>query len=894
MLDGALLDWANKQPRWVVEALRRQAARPDRTLTEAEKAEVIGNIRHAALLGPGGGPERQTLRIADLTGGGDQGHRTLLCSLGPVRNVNRLAADQQMSFATNGLTIVYGDNGSGKSGYCRIAKKLCRSLTEDDLLGDVFEDRPAAPARVLVRYLSEGALRPTAVEWVDGEVPPEAISKISVFDAQNARLYVDGKNRIGFLPAEIALLEAHGTLRRELDSIFRRDLSEIDRRMRSPIPKGYSTGGDVSTLLARLDPKAKNPVFQEKEITNLASLSDGELAELDALEASLASDPSTMAGQRRRATVALKKYASIAKEIDIALSEDAVNELRAIHERVVVTAEAAALTAADQFADMPLPGVGLSSWRLMYDYARKYAADIGVGNGNLPDQDSERCVLCQKPLSSEGAARIREFNSFVASEASKAADAAAEARDNAIRSLTNFEIPSGAAVTVTLDEYSNLSRTRGEFASKISAYFEAAYRRRAALCSAGDVSAFEAVPHMPTSIVSDLVNEYELLLHEAQMYQRAADGDATSAAERLRRDKLRDRKKLNDDLPIVLERFRDLSERRQIEVCIQMVDTGVVSRQITALRRDLVMDKLEARIAEEIEFLDLLHIPFSVNDKSQGGQSYFEVGLGTSKPIATSRVLSEGEQQALALACFLAEVGGDTACHGMIIDDPVSSLDHIRIRRVAGRLVREAAEGRQVIIFTHNLLFFNELIEAASRANPPVPVVRNFIRKSESEGFGLVTKSESPWIARTVTQRVEELRRRLAKLAGADRSDHELWRKAVNDFYSDLRESWERLVEEILLGKVVERFCGDVRTQSLRGVVVDDDDHKKIYWAMKRVSERSGHDMAAFRAIPLPSLQEMQDDLNVLDAYRDMINKRKKITDERRRSVEKPPVGEVL
>ena len=66
-------------------------------------------------------------------------------------------------------------------------------------------------------------------------------------------------------------------------------------------------------------------------------------------------------------------------------------------------------------------------------------------------------------------------------------------------------------------------------------------------------------------------------------------------------------------------------------------------------------------------------------------------------------------------------------------------------------------------------------------------------------------------------------------------------------FCTDLRETWERLVEEVLLGKVVERFNSDVKTQSLKGVVVDDDDYVKIYWAMKRASERSGHDMASAR-----------------------------------------------
>ncbi len=41
--------------------------------------------------------------------------------------VNALANDQALTFHAGGLTIVYGDNGSGKSGFVRVLKNACRS-----------------------------------------------------------------------------------------------------------------------------------------------------------------------------------------------------------------------------------------------------------------------------------------------------------------------------------------------------------------------------------------------------------------------------------------------------------------------------------------------------------------------------------------------------------------------------------------------------------------------------------------------------------------------------------------------------------------------------------------------------------------------------------------------
>lgn len=49
-----------------------------------------------------------------------------------------------------------------------------------------------------------------------------------------------------------------------------------------------------------------------------------------------------------------------------------------------------------------------------------------------------------------------------------------------------------------------------------------------------------------------------------------------------------------------------------------------------------------------------------------------------------------------ALSFFLAELKEVGARHGIVVDDPVSSLDHARMEAVAKRLVKEATVGRQV------------------------------------------------------------------------------------------------------------------------------------------------------------------------------------------------------
>jgi hypothetical protein len=52
--------------------------------------------------------------------------------------------------------------------------------------------------------------------------------------------------------------------------------------------------------------------------------------------------------------------------------------------------------------------------------------------------------------------------------------------------------------------------------------------------------------------------------------------------------------------------------------------------------------------------------------------------------------------------------------------------------------VAEAAKGKQIIVFTHNLLFYNEVAEAAAQAAPQIPIAKRIITKSATAGFGLI------------------------------------------------------------------------------------------------------------------------------------------------------------
>ncbi|MDX0675660.1 AAA family ATPase [Sinorhizobium medicae] len=876
-----MLEWSGDQDLWTRDSLRRVAVASDYAVDDDDLAAIRKNVIAAArsseeLV------EGECLHRGHLGISSNETRRTALLQLGPVENIDRLAANQQLRFAPAGITLVYGENGSGKSGYTRIAKRLCRSLAAEDLRGNVFAES-GGTRKVTVRF-RVGDDEPTGLEWDPQTDAPGVLQQISVFDSGNARLYVDSKNRVAYLPKEIAILEHHGEICQRLSQGFAKDEKTSITRISVPFATGYSPGSSVSAVLARLDIDSTD-LPKADELNTLAELSDAERGELVDLERELATDPMAMAAARRRIVTLLGRIDEVFVGLEVALSNDFEVKLAAARAICTEAEKAVRLSATERFANEPFKSTGTDAWRILFEAARAFAISSGDQvDDRLPAGEGDLCLLCQEPLSEVGASRIGRFNDFISSKASRLAQEARKQLEELLGALRNLAIPSDKVISENFSAYAELDGERaGVVARLVDAVRDLATRRDAMASGASGIPAL----HDLSALLAIVRSDQRRLEAEAEDLVQSATHATRLDEKRARLADLRDRTTFAANLPTMLQRHGDLSALHCIRRCLQLVNTRAVSAQITALRKELVTAEFNRRIQSEIEVLDLQHIPFQLQESSSGGHNLFSIGLKGVKHVKNNQILSEGEQRALALACFLAEIGDDREKYGMIIDDPVSSLDHIRMRRVARRLVAEAAKGRQVVIFTHNIVFFNEIVSEAARVGERAPLVKTVIRKTDTAGFGVIEEDREPWIA-DLNIRIADLRQRAKANAALTDHDTDSYRRLVKDFYSDLRETWERAVEELVLNKTVVRFVPDVMTQRLKEVGVDDNDYKTIYHAMKQVSERSGHDMSYGRDLPAPRPNDMTDDLKLLEEFCASYKAKKKLLAATREKLESP------
>lgn len=457
--------------------------------------------------------------------------------------------------------------------------------------------------------------------------------------------------------------------------------------------------------------------------------------------------------------------------------------------------------------------------------------------------------------------------------------------------IESLAVPQKSVVESQLSAIPNLPQV---LSSSLPNYIEEAGRLRESVrIAVAEGVLDEHVAGLGTSQEAELRSAAEGLEAEATRLDKVA-GDARQRQHlETRKAQLLGAKFLSDRLSTLLLRREDLEDRKRVRSLRKSCDTALISKKGTELRRQFLTKDFDDRLHEELKQLELDYLPVRVTDRTEKGANMIGVGLETLRSVKNSAVLSEGEFRGLALAAFLAEIGGYQDQHGIIVDDPVSSLDHQHRRQVARRLVREARNGRQVVIFTHDLAFFYEVRDAAIATDPPTKWAVHEVRKDSEHGPGVVHAGQVPWTVQKVSNRIDNLRKRLPKLrAVTDRKSDE-YRRLVQDFRSDLRRTWERFVESELFFGVVTRFQSEVKTQSLAGAEVTDDDYRRVYVEMGTASNNSGHDDAVGRQQADPSPDELSDDLDRLQKYLKEVVDRRKVTEERRKGLREPPSAEL-
>jgi AAA domain len=785
-----------------------------------------------------------------------------------LRHVNAIAENQILSFGTSGLTIIYGDNGSGKSGYSRVLKRACRARDQAEVIhpNAHLPTAKTGIAEAVFEIVVNGAVQD--VLWTNGKAAPPELSSLAIFDSRCARAYLDTEDDFSYVPYGLDVFEGLGKVSRQLKTMIEAEhgQSNADLTVFSPLLGDTAVGNMISTLSAST---------RKDLIETLASLSTEEISQHTELEKSLKeNNPKQKANQLR---LRAKRIAAISLNItnkESLTDQKVVAKLRALANSYR-TAQASAALAARQFKEREdlLPGTGGEAWRELFDAARKYAVESHPDR-KFPALGADApCPLCQQPLAA-GAERLLRFEEFIQQESER------NSQERRAALFAEYKPFAAHALALNIDDvtYGEIEELEAQLASDIRAYELALNARQEAIKTAIISHQWEGVSEFlenPSARLQVLVSK---LNKEAETLENASDENARAALQKKFLE-LDARLRLNKVKKSVASAVSCLEHQAKLKQCLSAIKTNSISLKAAEIAEKVVSKELADALNRELKAVGVGTLRVSLQSRSDRGKALHKLKLELPQSRTPGDILSEGEQRAIAIGSFLAEVGLNDGKGGIVFDDPVSSLDHRRRELVARRLAVEASK-RQIIVFTHDIYFLCVLAEEAEAAGVAI-LTQSLTRRAE--GFG-IADPELPFEGKNTSKRIGVLKAQQQLIAKLHRDGEEAeHRKQTVDAYFHLRMAWERAVEEVLLRKVVLRFRKGIETQRLVEVCVDDGDFTQVESGMRKCSNYA-HDKAMVGGVAVPEPVELLSDIMLLEKWREEIEKRSKDTATRRKA----------
>lgn len=807
-----LLAWSEKRSAWQQDALRRLVT--GETIDDQEIAELAMLCLD---------PKRPHTPISQshIAAEGSAEEPISLISIKNPNAINALAKDQELSFAPNGLTVIYGDNGSGKSGYVRVLKHACRSRDEKFVIHRDVNDTTDTPQSAEINFI-----RGSNVEnfgWtIDGE-PHGDLPSVSIFDSRSASIHVESTNEVAYIPRPMRVLEALADTSDRVKAVLDGKISTLKAQVPIAISNPPLTGETAAgSYVFGLSAKSNIP-----QLDKLAALSPQESARLATLEADFAQDPKRAVARLDSQRGEMERIKTSLQGLIAATNAAAFSEISLLRKNLGDAEEAALAASQGLFSASPLPEVGQAAWLKLWEAARAYADGVAYPDKTFPSNEPDTlCVLCQQPLGEEAIARQATFESFVKSSTKADEETARTSLDASLSQLR-------ARMLRLADVLKH-----GRFiTNEIGDAVLAAKVRRAFIVVLWRLRAMVADYAEPKSLSADPLQA--LADHAADLKTRASQLSADAQSDEYKALKseyleLKERAALTPLVPDIKAQIARLKEIEAISAALKTTGKKPITDKNKELSDRMVTDALRGRFAREIVKLKLSRMPVELRkEKDRQAVSYFRVALVERPNAKVGEIFSEGEHRCVALAAFLAELVTAQHHSGIVFDDPMSSLDHIHRNAVASRLVEEA-EHRQVIVFTHDLVFLYELRREAEKANRSI-AFRNVRRRRDKPGY---IDNELPDKAKSGLEMCNALRSSLKStkptfdtLTDTDRTTF------CKGTIGQLRDAWEQAISDYIR-PVLERFDNKVKPTSMFKLgILTEEDVKCVMAAQARLSD---------------------------------------------------------
>lgn len=762
-----------------------------------------------------------------------------------VEGVNALVSGQVLEFGKN-LTIIYGSNGSGKSGYIRLLNNVFITKGEKTILPNIHNETPLTK-KAEFKFSSAGI--GYTLDFPDDCAKSE-FKQFSVFDEKAVHAHLNNKNQFEFRPAGLAYFASINECCKKMDGLIQQ---KIDQHAQTAYLTALFDGeSEIKTLISQLSDKTKLDHFknyrvfteehkeerkklEEEKAALMALKKDKEINDLMQIKAQLTALKTSLANINRYFST--DQLAKAAEKIKGCIAKEKL----------------AAANNINQFKNEDITGVGGAAWRNFIIAADAFARLQDKPSAVYPEAD-DVCLLCHQPFSKEAAELVLSYWAFIKSkaeqEAKEAQNALVTAKD-AFEKLDLNLLPDTSTLykwllenkPTVLDKLKKMLSEQAKSKSKVIANIEA--RNDESLAGIQSDSSL-------VDLTSDEIDQKIEKLRASDVSKEIAELDQKIIF-------LNHKEKLNTHFETVekaVENYRWVAKAQKAKGKIN-------KREITNKEKELsnvyfnqaYIDKFN----EESQSLNG-NFGITINHTGSAGTSYRQLNL---KGKQLTEVLSEGEQKVISLADFFSETILSGINRGMIFDDPVTSLDEERKSQIAERLTRESLT-RQIIVFTHDLVFVSQLIGYVQDMGGEH--LCHWIEQRDGKP-GYVSLKNAPSYEKEY--KTADKPQRFYNEANKADCPAAVREQLIQQGFTSLRTCYETLVIFGLFNGVVQRFVERISIESLEKVTIDPQIKTELIESFGLCCRyMEGHSHSDKYAYKKPKLEDLAAEIKRFDGLR--------------------------
>lgn len=637
--------------------------------------------------------QNSPLTIPAITSKGVANTSIILHSLKHISGINALANDQTITFSPN-ITILHGMNGAGKSSYFRILNEIIGGNQVKTIIPNIYTETPA-PIDVELKFKKNATASINTIIWDGTDRALPELSNCRVFDSS----YLDGflqprsVDEALILPLGLKLFTYLATKIDEFKTKLNEDIQNI--KIKKPVIDYTKFLQEKKNAL--LENNIPEKIRTEIETCYVFSTEDEKkladiLRKITELKQVNIADKIALLNKNKQAYTRYKEQIdSICREINKIIPE--ITSAIQVYQNKKQNSE----NAKAQFEIFKtIPDSDSKEWKQFIQAAHKYH----------PNGDDTICPYCRQSLQTEQSkSLLMAYFAFITDtteEELKIAEQSINEKVKQIESInTNLTISEdieklieGKNVgTQTLKQYflHNISALNSVQTSLSQALF------------------IKKLPELTTifdfkEIITILDNECKKIDGEIELLNQSPETKAQTIKSLEHERSILEEKQEIARQRDKFENWFKLDDLEKKLLClVSAISTSDITRLSNKANEELLTEKLKHNFIEELKELGKqeLQVDLVKAGNFKGKQSTKLILRGNKR---VTDILSEGEQKAIGLALFLAEIKSSETCNPIILDDPVNSLDHQIAGKFAERLLKLT---NQIIIFNHILLFLD-------------------------------------------------------------------------------------------------------------------------------------------------------------------------------------------